>query len=288
MKTFWIILLIAALAAVGLWMMRSGFLDDEDRLRAETDSIFDESLARPTTSTPRPDPAPPDLKALVEDLAPTTASATQPAPTTAAVAATQPQTQPAAVAVAATQPAVATPAASMPADAIRDGLDINIVAAEVEPGIIVPQADGTLRVDDRFNLPGTGTKEDPYRVTWEYLVSASETYQPRLGQIKMPQRIAMLHQKWVRIDGNIAFPLAATSPKEILCMLNMWDGCCIGIIPTPYDAIEVRLAEAAPASRRHTMTYGTVTGRLSVEPYLFETWLAGLYIMDEAVLEQGL
>ena len=29
--------------------------------------------------------------------------------------------------------------------------------------------------------------------------------------------------------------------NEALVMLNQWDGCCIGVPPTPYDAVEVRL-----------------------------------------------
>ena len=64
-------------------------------------------------------------------------------------------------------------------------------------------------------------------------------------------------------------------------MLNQWDGCCIGIPPTPYDAIEATLVEAMPAGQRHAINFGTITGRLSVSPYLVENWLVGMYLMDE-------
>jgi hypothetical protein len=274
MKTFWIILLIVALAGTGLLMMRSGPKNADEAILKETEQLFD----HPPVKTPQKLPPPTSEPELVV-ASPTTAPVAPPA--------AAPQTAPNLV-VATSQPATTQPAASMSGESLRDGLDLNIAAAEITPGSIVRQPDGSLRVDDRFTLIGSGTREDPYLLTWEYLISASETYQPRLGQIKLPQRIAFLHGKWIKIEANIAFPLAATSPKEILAMLNMWDGCCIGIVPSPYDAIEVRLAAAAPTSRRHTMTYGAVTGKLSVEPYLVETWLAGLYIMDDAALDQGL
>ena len=41
----------------------------------------------------------------------------------------------------------------------------------------------------------------------------------------------------------------AESADASLMMLNQWDGCCIGVPPTPYDAIEVKLKEAAKATR---------------------------------------
>ena len=67
-------------------------------------------------------------------------------------------------------------------------------------------------------------------------------------------------------------------------MLNQWDGCCIGIPPTPYDAIEVSLEKAIPPAQRHSINFGTLTGKLLVSPYLVENWLVGLYLMDDATV----
>jgi hypothetical protein len=76
--------------------------------------------------------------------------------------------------------------------------------------------------------------------------------------------------------------------KELLVMLNQWDGCCIGVPPTPYDAIEVKLTEPAKRGGKHaTFNYGTVEGRLKVEPYLVENWLVGLYLLEDAQLKLG-
>jgi hypothetical protein len=86
---------------------------------------------------------------------------------------------------------------------------------------------------------------------------------------------------YVTITGYVAFPLYVAEPKEVLCMLNQWDGCCIGVPPTPYDAIEVKLKDAATKEQRMT-TFGTVNGKMFVKPYLVGDWLVGLYLMEEA------
>jgi hypothetical protein len=135
-------------------------------------------------------------------------------------------------------------------------------------------------VDDKYVMKGKGTKDDPYRITWEQLVSAQDTYQPRLGRKQIPERVKMLDGKWVRISGYIAFPLMAASADEMLMMLNQWDGCCIGVPPTPYDAIEVKLKTAAKGDAR-LRTTGTLTGILRVDPYLVKDWLVSLFVMDD-------
>ena len=148
-----------------------------------------------------------------------------------------------------------------------------------------PQPDGTVLVDDKFIMKGKGTKDDPFRVTWEQLVSAQDTYQPRLGRKQIPERVKMLDGKWVRISGYIAFPLMAASADEMLMMLNQWDGCCIGVPPTPYDAIEVKLKTAAKGDSR-LRTTGTLTGILRVDPYLVKDWLVSLFVMDDGEISE--
>ncbi|HMN42012.1 MAG TPA: hypothetical protein PKE29_14300 [Phycisphaerales bacterium] len=145
------------------------------------------------------------------------------------------------------------------------------------------QDDGSTLVDDKYVIKGTGTKADPYRVTWEMLVSAQDTYQPRLGRKVIPERLKMIDGKWVRISGYIAFPIMSASPDEMLMMLNQWDGCCIGVPPTPYDAIEVKLKAAAKGDVRMRTT-GTLTGLFKVDPYLVKDWLVSLFIMDNGEL----
>ena len=190
---------------------------------------------------------------------------------------------PAPASVANPPPAKAVPS---PANGLPLGLDRTIASARVLPGLIVRNADGSLTADGKHRIDGEGTRERPYRIDWSCLASASQTYVPRLKQDGIPQWVAMLDGAWVRIDGYVAFPLMLQETKEILCMLNQWDGCCIGVPPTPYDAIEVQLTEPLKPNRRHAFQFGAVTGRLRVDPMLVENWLVGLYRMEEATLRQ--
>lgn len=145
------------------------------------------------------------------------------------------------------------------------------------------KADGVKLVDGKYEVKGSGTKEDPYKVTWDQLVSAQDEYVPREGRKEVPGRVMMLNDAWVEITGYIAFPLMVDSPDECLAMMNQWDGCCIGVPPTPYDAVEVRLTGPLSGNARLT-TYGTVRGRFKVDPHLVGGWLVGLYVMDQTTL----
>ena len=173
-------------------------------------------------------------------------------------------------------------------DSLKDGLDRKLGNAVIVPGNILKQADGSILADNKYLITGAGTFENPYRVTWECLTSASQTYIPRLQQNNIPQRVAMLDDKWIRIEGYMAFPLMLQESSEILAMLNQWDGCCIGVPPTPYDAIEVKLAVPVKPGRRHTYNFGTVTGKFKVDPYLVENWLVGLYQLESASLQSDM
>jgi hypothetical protein len=148
---------------------------------------------------------------------------------------------------------------------------------------VVKQGDGSYLVDDKYVIKGKGTAEAPLEITWDYLISAQESYQPRLGKKKLPGRLSMLNGKEVKITGYMAFPVMAQEQTEMLMMLNQWDGCCIGVPPTAYDAIEVKLKEPAVGMDR-LATYGSVRGKMKVEPYLVKDWLVSLYAMDGAVV----
>ncbi len=142
---------------------------------------------------------------------------------------------------------------------------------------------GSIKVDGRFIVKGEGTQQKPYEVTWDQLVSVSEIYNPRDGKKRLPERVTMLDGKYVKISGYVAFPLYVDKPKELLSMLNQWDGCCIGVPPTPFDAVEVRMKAAIEGGDRYA-TQGEVSGKFGVKPYLAGDWLVGLYVMDDAVL----
>lgn len=129
-------------------------------------------------------------------------------------------------------------------------------------------------------LSGAGTKDEPYQLSWDVLLSAKATYDPRNGKEEIPASIEALNGKWVAISGYSLFPQANSQPRELLIMLNAWDGCCIGVPPSPYDAVEVTLARSV-SEERFAQT-GKVVGRLNVDPYLVGEWLIGLYTISDA------
>jgi hypothetical protein len=186
-------------------------------------------------------------------------------------------------------PEPARPAAEALAAGARFEPEIPIIVeAELLPSTFVRLADGSIAVDDAWTIRGEGTVERPYEVSWEFLASAQEDYMPRLGEKKLPARIAFLSGKQVKISGYLAFPLVAPTSSECLLMLNQWDGCCIGVPPTPYDAIEVRLASEIRGWKKHTINFGSIEGILRVEPYLVENWLVGLYLIEDGKLDTEL
>lgn len=289
MRLFWAVVGVLIVASAALLLMGK------------------EPAAAPKTPEPAPAPEPsrpqPPAPVQIADATP----APQPqAPSPAAQAADQPAERTAAdprpPAAPKPEPPAAAPeptAPSEPAPPPSDSSTLNFLESlkptpkeEPPPPPAAPLApvktqtldDGTLLIDGKYKVKGKGTAEDPYQITWDHLVSTQEDYVPRNGRNELPGRITMLNERYVEIVGNIAFPVMAEQQEDCLVMMNQWDGCCIGIPPTPYDAVEVRLATAVEGKARLT-TYGTVRGKFAVEPQLVGGWLIGLYVMDDATLK---
>ena len=147
--------------------------------------------------------------------------------------------------------------------------------------------DRTVRLDGQYTIRGSGTESDPYQVTWELLGSAASTVDAATGRFVVPGRIADLRGAWIRISGYWAPPLLVFEAKEAMVMLNKWDGCCIGLPPTPFDSIEATFARPMPVQGQHLFRFGTIKGRLSIEPFVAGTFLLGLYRLEDAVMESS-
>lgn len=196
--------------------------------------------------------------------------------------------------------AVSAPAATAAPDApkaLDDLLGGALVPAASGPATAAPSVtvgapariervdDRTIRVDDRFTIRGSGTEADPYQVSWELLASAAPGVDAALGRYEIAGRIADLRGAWVRISGYWAPPLQVQEAREAMVMLNKWDGCCIGLPPTPFDSIEASFVQPIPVKGKHLFRFGTFKGRLTVEPFVAGTFLLGLYRLQDAVLE---
>lgn len=157
-------------------------------------------------------------------------------------------------------------------------------ADKIVPATAARLPDGRLVLDGAYVVRGSGTKSDPYVLPWGLIVSSSEVYQPRRNQTKLPQRLTMFDGAYVTVAGFTAYPLGAESPRELLMMLNQWDGCCIGVPPTAYDAVEVRLLSPATTQQRLS-SQGAVSGLFRVEPFEDQGFLLGLYLIEDASLQ---
>ena len=150
------------------------------------------------------------------------------------------------------------------------------------PTTLTRGSNNQIEVDGRYTILGSGTELDPYRVTWELLKSAYETMDLNGPRTTPPKRLEMLNGTYVQISGYLAPPLWGQETRELLVLLNRWDGCCIGLPPTPFDCIEAQLSAPMKLGAAHTISYGTIRGKFIVEPFRAGTFLIGLYRLEEA------
>jgi hypothetical protein len=143
----------------------------------------------------------------------------------------------------------------------------------------------TVRIDGKYMVRGSGSESDPYQITWELLTSAARTVDASKSIYEVPGRIADLRGAWVQISGYWAPPLQVFQTKEAMFMLNKWDGCCIGLPPTPFDSIEATFTKPFAVQGQHLYRYGTIKGRLEIEPFAAGIFLLGFYRLNDAVME---
>jgi hypothetical protein len=143
----------------------------------------------------------------------------------------------------------------------------------------------TVRIDGQYMVRGSGSESDPYQITWELLTSAARTVDASKSIYEVPGRIADLRGAWVQISGYWAPPLQVFQTKEAMFMLNKWDGCCIGLPPTPFDSIEATFTKPFAVQGQHLYRFGTIKGRLEIEPFAAGMFLLGFYRLHDAVME---
>ena len=148
-------------------------------------------------------------------------------------------------------------------------------------------ADGSLKIFATDTLiQGSGTQADPFVVDWVTLRAIERVFNPKKGKDELPAWLDVLDGKRVRMKGNTLVPVIATTTRELLVMQNPWDGCCIGIPPSPYDAIEVELDHDVDFGSS-AVGYGTVEGVFILDPYVVDGWVLGLYMIEEASYRSG-
>ncbi len=147
--------------------------------------------------------------------------------------------------------------------------------------------DGSFRIlDANIWVQGAGTAAEPYVLGWDALKSIEQRYDPKSGKDKVPDWLDYLDGKVVQIEGNTLVPVVATTTRELLIMKNPWDGCCIGVPPTPFDAVEVVLNHDVDFGNS-AVGFGSVQGTFYLDPYVVDGWVLGLYIVEDGTYRSG-
>lgn len=242
MRVFWAF--IALLAAAGIWF-----------------AFASQPVAPRETAAPAPAPEPATADAREDPPAtPTPAAVRAPAPAPA--------------------PAPATPAA-LPNLSFGDRTPVATDART--PTEVTRRIDArTLELDGRFRVTGNGRADDPYRISWELLTSAGPFVDPGQGATTPPPWVRALDGSFVEISAYYSTAVRMTSTTHVLLTLNRWDGCCIGLPPTPFDAIDTTLGSPLEMKGLHLFRFATFRGRLVVEPVAAGSFLLGLYRLEDA------
>ncbi len=143
----------------------------------------------------------------------------------------------------------------------------------------------TIELAGKYRVTGNGTHEDPYRVTWELLMSASQSIDASNGKLTPPKWIALLDGMWIEISAYYSTVVRKESVDELLLTFNRWDGCCIGLPPTPFDSIEMKLTSPMRMTGLHLTRYGTFRGQLHVSPIAAAGFLLGFYQLSDANMQ---
>lgn len=154
------------------------------------------------------------------------------------------------------------------------------------PSDIVRRIDErTLELDGRFRLVGNGSDADPYLITWEMLTSASEYVDPAQNARTPPPWVRLIDGTYVEISGYYSTAVRVALAKNLLLTLNRWDGCCIGVPPTAFDAIDITMRDPLPMRGLHLTRFGTFKGLFRAECLDAAGFLIGLYRLEDATFE---
>jgi len=95
--------------------------------------------------------------------------------------------------------------------------------------------------------------------------------------------IQALHGRWVTLTGHLWVPYPTGGDvRDFIVAKNPWDGCCLGVPPTAFDSVEVRLREGA-ALANPMAEFATVSGRFVVDRREQLGEIVGLYRILDAV-----
>jgi hypothetical protein len=118
-------------------------------------------------------------------------------------------------------------------------------------------------------------------LTFALLESAQEA--SAAGEIKIPDAVQAYHGKWVTITGHVLLSWASEEITQFQLAKNPWDGCCMGVPPSYFNAVRVQMAPGKAFSNRFDRV-GTLSGKFRAEIKKTENgYVDAIYWLDEAV-----
>ncbi|MBL9121824.1 MAG: hypothetical protein JNL80_18105 [Phycisphaerae bacterium] len=142
----------------------------------------------------------------------------------------------------------------------------------------------TIRLNDRFDVLGRGSVDDPFRVNWQLLSAAMESMDATVGDLAVPPWLEPLNGAWIEISGYFAPTMQSEETDELLFTMNRWDGCCIGLPPTVFDSLALRLDRRISLMGQHLIRFGTIRGELHIEPFAAGGMMLGLYRIEHGTI----
>lgn len=103
------------------------------------------------------------------------------------------------------------------------------------------------------------------------------------GEIKIPDAVKAHHGKWVTITGHVLLSWATEEITQFQLAKNPWDGCCMGVPPSYFNAVRVQMAPGGKFSNRFDRV-ATISGRFRADIQKTENgYVDAIYWLDEAV-----
>lgn len=103
------------------------------------------------------------------------------------------------------------------------------------------------------------------------------------GEMKIPQSVQDFSGKWVTITGNMLVSGATEEIDKLQLAKNPWDGCCLGVPPTLFDTVQVKLKQGSKLANRYAVIL-TMSGIFKIKPEKTPGgFLVSLYTLEDAV-----
>jgi hypothetical protein len=157
--------------------------------------------------------------------------------------------------------------------------DGGVVEREEKPRLL-RMKDGSLIIDNYWTiLSGDGSAENPYRLTWDLLLSAQSEFDPAAPQL--PDRLKWLDGKFVVLKGYTLQSITNGATGEFLLNDQLMDNCPICTARSVFATASVK-TKTPEKLDRGVINVFTVRGQFKAQPVVRAGFLLGVYFLEDA------